>query len=70
MSDHKTFPLVPSRWQWIKFKDYVNLYIMIGIIPVSLIIAYSNIFIGPATLSEIPEGYVPKHWEYFQVIYQ
>lgn len=40
---------------------------MIGLIPVGLIITYSNIFVGPATLSEIPKGYVPKHWEYYRV---
>lgn len=37
---------------------------MVGLIPVTAIILYANIFIGPATLTEIPEDYVPKHWEY------
>lgn len=69
MSEHRTFPLVPSRWQWNKFKDFVHLYLAIGLIPVGLIVAYTNIFIGPATLSETPEGYVPKHWEYYKVQY-
>lgn len=39
-------------------------YLMVGLIPVSAIIFYTNVFIGPAQLTPIPEGYVPKHWEY------
>lgn len=69
MSDHgpRTFPLQPSRWQWNKFKDMLHYYVMIGLIPVTAVVMYANIFIGPATLSEIPEGYTPKHWEYHRV---
>lgn len=67
MSEHRTFRIVPSRWQWQKFKDLFHLYILVGAIPVGAIIFYSNVFIGPATLSEIPEGYIPKHWEYYRV---
>ncbi|KAB0802727.1 hypothetical protein PPYR_04913 [Photinus pyralis] len=64
MSDHRVFPYQPSRWQWNKFKDYAHFYILLGVIPLTLITVGANIFIGPATLSEIPEGYEPKHWEY------
>ncbi|CAH2043982.1 unnamed protein product, partial [Iphiclides podalirius] len=56
--------LQPSRWQWHKFKDMFHYYIMVGLIPVSAIIFYTNVFIGPAQLEPIPEGYIPKHWEY------
>jgi NADH dehydrogenase (ubiquinone) 1 beta subcomplex subunit 5 len=66
--DHRTMPLTASRWQWHKFKDMVHYYIMLGAIPLSLVVLYANIFIGPAQLSEIPEDYVPKHWEYYRVI--
>lgn len=52
------------RWQWHKFKDMLHYYAMVGLIPVSAIIFYTNVFIGPAQLEPIPEGYVPKHWEY------
>lgn len=61
---HKTFALQPSRWQWHKFKDMLHFYFMVGLIPVGAIIFYTNVFIGPAQLTPIPEGYVPKHWEY------
>lgn len=72
MSGHgpRIFPLQPSRWQWTKFKDLVHYYVMIGLIPVTAIILYANIFTGPATLTEIPEGYTPKHWEYHRVCYK
>lgn len=69
MSGHgpKMFPLQPTRWQWNRFKDLLHLYVMAGLIPVTAVVLYANIFIGPATLSEIPEGYTPKHWEYHNV---
>ncbi|XP_047992752.1 NADH dehydrogenase [ubiquinone] 1 beta subcomplex subunit 5, mitochondrial [Leguminivora glycinivorella] len=62
--EHQTMPLQPSRWQYIKFKDMFHYYTLIGLIPVGLIIFYTNVFIGPAQLEPIPEGYNPKHWEY------
>jgi len=61
---HRVLPYQPSRWQWQKFKDYAHFYIMLGVIPLLAFVTYVNVFIGPATLSEIPDGYVPKHWEY------
>nr|CAG4641271.1 EOG090X0FIE [Eulimnadia texana] len=64
MSDHK-MAITPSRWQWHKFKDYLHFYIMLGVIPCTLISLYVNVFVGPAQLAEIPEDYVPKHWEYY-----
>lgn len=54
----------PTRFQWHKFKDLFHFYVMVGLIPVLGLVLYTNIFIGPAQLTEIPEGYTPKHWEY------
>ncbi|KAK5650270.1 hypothetical protein RI129_001299 [Pyrocoelia pectoralis] len=62
--DHGVFPFKPSRWQWNKFKDFFHFYALLGVIPLTIITVGANIFIGPATLSEIPEGYEPKYWEY------
>ncbi|XP_034839746.1 NADH dehydrogenase [ubiquinone] 1 beta subcomplex subunit 5, mitochondrial-like [Maniola hyperantus] len=60
----RTFPLTPSRFQWHKFKDMFHFYAIVGLIPVGAIIFYSNVYIGPATLCEIPPHYCPKHWEF------
>lgn len=45
----------------------MHFYIMLGAIPAALVITYINLFIGPARLAEIPEGYVPEAHEYFPV---
>lgn len=69
MSSHgpSKMDIVPSRFQWHKFKDQLHYAVMIGAIPIGALIFYSNVFIGPATLTETPEGYTPKHWEYHRV---
>lgn len=64
----KTMHITASRWQWHKFKDMLHLYAMVGLIPVGILVFCVNVFVGPATLTEIPEGYVPKHWEYHRVL--
>lgn len=61
--DAKFVP-VPSNWGWYKFKDYLHFYFMVGMIPCVAIATYCNLFIGPATLAPIPEGYAPKEYEY------
>ncbi|KAG8233598.1 hypothetical protein J437_LFUL001009 [Ladona fulva] len=63
---HRVMDIVPSRWQWHRFKDILHYYVLLGVIPMTAVILYANIFIGPAQLTEIPEGYVPKHWEYYR----
>lgn len=61
---HKEMVITPSRFQWHKFKDLFHYYVLVGLIPISAIVFYANVFVGPAQLAEIPEGYEPKHWEY------
>ncbi|XP_067648282.1 NADH dehydrogenase [ubiquinone] 1 beta subcomplex subunit 5, mitochondrial [Eurosta solidaginis] len=61
---HHQFHIQPSRFQWHKFKDLLHYYTMLGLIPITAIVLYVNIFIGPAELTEIPEDYEPKYWEY------
>lgn len=65
----RIFHITPSRFQYTKFKDDLHFYITLGVVPLGLLILYCNIFIGPATLTEIPEGYEPKNYEYYKVIF-
>ena len=45
----------------------MNFYVLLGVIPATIVITYINLFIGPARLAEIPEGYVPEAHEYYAV---
>lgn len=69
MSDHgpRLMTITPSRMQWHKFKDMLHFYVMLGVIPITAIVFYTNVFIGPATLTEAAEDSEPKHWEYHRV---
>jgi NADH dehydrogenase (ubiquinone) 1 beta subcomplex subunit 5 len=69
MSGHgpKLMDVQPSRFQWHKFKDMLHFYVMLGAIPITGLLFYLNVFVGPAQLTETPEDYVPKHWEYHRV---
>lgn len=67
MSDHHVMNIQPSEWSWNETKNWLHFYIFLGIIPISIIVFCANVFIGPATLEPIPEGYIPKQWEYVRV---
>ncbi|XP_060827390.1 NADH dehydrogenase [ubiquinone] 1 beta subcomplex subunit 5, mitochondrial [Bombus pascuorum] len=66
MSEHRVMDITASRWQWYKTKDWLHFYVFMGVIPAGLLIFYCNVFIGPATLEPIPEGYNPQPWEYYR----
>ncbi|XP_043215412.1 NADH dehydrogenase [ubiquinone] 1 beta subcomplex subunit 5, mitochondrial-like [Amphibalanus amphitrite] len=66
MSDHRAMNIIPSRFQWNKFKDMLHLYFVGAAIPLLAGIGITNMMVGPATLSEIPEGYVPREDEYYK----
>ncbi|KAH9376918.1 hypothetical protein HPB48_002767 [Haemaphysalis longicornis] len=57
--------ITPSRFAYNLAKDHLHFYLLLGIIPLSLLVMYVNIFIGPPKLAEIPEGYEPEYWEYY-----
>lgn len=70
-SDHeRRIQIIPSRYSWTKYKDMFHFYILLGLIPACAVAFLTNVFIGPATLSEIPPGYVPKQYEYHRVSIQ
>jgi len=58
------FVIEPTRWHWFKFREMLHFYSLLGLVPIGLIITYCNVFIGPAQIAEIPEGYVPYEYEY------
>ncbi|TMW47180.1 hypothetical protein DOY81_007755 [Sarcophaga bullata] len=62
--EHHHMIVQPSRFQWSKFKVLMNFYVMLGVLPITAIVMYANIFVGPAQLQEIPADYEPKYWEY------
>ncbi|CAK9297995.1 unnamed protein product [Gordionus sp. m RMFG-2023] len=62
----RLMPLIPSEWPFKKGLDMMHFYACLTGIPLILFVAYCHIFIGPAELREIPEGYRPEEYEYFK----
>ncbi|CAH8563219.1 unnamed protein product [Schistosoma turkestanicum] len=46
--------------------DSLHFYIMLGLVPTLFLIFIVNVFIGPAELTDIPEDYEPRYWEYYK----
>lgn len=64
-SGHNVMDVEPSNWSWRKFKDALHLHGMLVGVPMAVIVTIINIRANPE-LTEIPEGYEPRHWEYFK----
>ena len=45
----------------------LHFYTMVGAIPLGLLTVCVNVFVGPARLAPIPDGYDPKPEEYYRV---
>ena len=70
MGDHggpRKMKIEASSFQFMKCINMIHFYSCISIAIFGSIVFYCNVFIGEAELREIPEGYVPKYWEYFSV---
>ena len=55
-----------STYTWRQFYDDVHFYLCLTGIPVLILITAVNIRVGPATLTDIPEGYEPQQHEYYR----
>ncbi|XP_063772388.1 NADH dehydrogenase [ubiquinone] 1 beta subcomplex subunit 5, mitochondrial [Pseudophryne corroboree] len=62
----RLFVVRPSTYYDKRFLQLFKHYVLLAAVPAGVVIALINIFIGPAELAEIPEDYVPEHWEYYQ----
>jgi len=58
--------ILPTNFEWNQWKDDLHYYFVLGLAPVAIIVTTVNVFIGKAELIEIPEGYEPQYWEYYQ----
>lgn len=66
MGSHNKMQVLPSRFEWERFKNDVHFYLLLGFIPMGLLIMCANLFIGQAELKDIQDGCEPMPWEYFK----
>lgn len=64
MSEHRVIQILPSKYEYTKWKDMLHFYVLLGLIPIGIVVFSANVFIGHAELTDIPEGYFPENYEY------
>jgi NADH dehydrogenase (ubiquinone) 1 beta subcomplex subunit 5 len=63
-SHGRVMDIRPGKFYSKKIFDMFHFHLVIASMPFLLIIGYHYVFIGPGTLTEIPEGYEPRSWEH------
>ncbi|CAL8077644.1 unnamed protein product [Calicophoron daubneyi] len=66
-STKRLMDIRPTDFHHWKFIDSAHFFITLGALPCILIVFFVNTFIGPAVLTDIPEGYEPRYWEYHKL---
>ena len=62
---HNVMDIKPSNWSWKYVKNWLHFYLLATAIPLAVLGTIVNIRANPE-LIEIPEGYEPRHWEYYR----
>jgi len=65
-SSERRMRMMISEFNERKFFDMFHYYFLIGLVPTFAVVFYANVFVGQAKLTEIPEGYEPRHYEYYK----
>lgn len=64
-SGHNAMEITPSSIDVKYTNNWLHFYILMTAVPVAVITTIINIRANPE-LSEVPEGYEPRHWEYYK----
>lgn len=64
-SGHNAMEITPTNIDMKFTNNWLHFYIVITAVPIAVITTIINIRANPE-LSEVPEGYEPRHWEYYK----